>query len=194
MTAFTTLESRIASLPTDDIDTDQIVPARFLKVTSKVGLGDALFADWRKARGDEFPLSRPEAKGAQVLLAGANFGCGSSREHAPWALYDYGFRAIVAKSFADIFRGNAMKNGLLPVAIDDATHARLLALRTADAGATVRIDLASQTLFLPDGTTATFPVDAFSKHCLLNGVDELGYLLSFDAKIAAHEAHSRNAQ
>ncbi len=194
MNAFTTLESRIASLPTDDIDTDQIVPARFLKVTSKLGLGDALFADWRKARGDEFPLSRPESKGAAVLLAGANFGCGSSREHAPWALYDFGFRAIIAKSFADIFRGNAMKNGLLPVAVDDATHARLLALRTADPAVTVRIDLASQTLSLPDGTTATFPVDPFSKHCLLNGVDELGYLLSFDAQIAAHEAQSRQPQ
>ncbi len=187
MNAFTSLDSRIVSLPTDDIDTDQIVPARFLKVTSKKGLGDALFADWRTARGDEFPLSRPEAKGAQVLLAGANFGCGSSREHAPWALVDFGFRAIVAKSFADIFRGNAIKNGLLPIAVDDATHARLLALRTADANVTVQVDLASQTLTLPDGSTATFPIDAFSKHCLLNGVDELGYLLSFEANIAAHE-------
>jgi 3-isopropylmalate/(R)-2-methylmalate dehydratase small subunit len=191
MNPFTAFESRVISLPTDDIDTDQIVPARFLKVTSKQGLGVALFADWRKARGSDFPLARPEAKGAAVLLAGANFGCGSSREHAPWALVEFGFRAIVAKSFADIFRGNAIKNGLLPVALDELAHARLVARLTADAGATVRIDLASQTLNLPDGSRATFPIDAFAKNCLLKGVDELGYLLSFEENIAAHEARPR---
>jgi 3-isopropylmalate/(R)-2-methylmalate dehydratase small subunit len=191
MNPFTAFESRVISLPTDDIDTDQIVPARFLKVTSKQGLGVALFADWRKARGSDFPLVRPEAKGAAVLLAGANFGCGSSREHAPWALVEFGFRAIVAKSFADIFRGNAIKNGLLPVALDELAHARLVARLTADAGATVRIDLASQTLNLPDGSRATFPIDAFAKNCLLKGVDELGYLLSFEENIAAHEARPR---
>src|SRR5690349_15647439 len=120
MSAFTSLESRIVAIPADDIDTDQIIPARFLKVTTKEGLGEVLFADWRTAQGESFPLLRPDAKGARVLLAGNNFGCGSSREHAPWALHDWGFRAVIARSFADIFRNNALKNGLLPVAVDEA--------------------------------------------------------------------------
>ncbi|MEI7893920.1 MAG: 3-isopropylmalate dehydratase small subunit [Myxococcales bacterium] len=192
MNAFTTLTSTVLPMPTDDIDTDQIIPARFLKVTDKVGLGKLLFADWRTGADGQpkpdFPLHLPEARGARVLIAGRNFGCGSSREHAPWALYDFGFRAIVALSFADIFQENAIKNGLLPVAVDAATHKRLLAAREGSTAITVTIDLPSQTLALPDGTKASFPIDGFSKRCLLNGVDELGYILSFTPAIESYEA------
>jgi 3-isopropylmalate/(R)-2-methylmalate dehydratase small subunit len=175
-------------LPSENVDTDQIIPARFLKVTSKVGIGKHLFADWRYdaagAPKPDFILNRPEAAGASVLVAGDNFGCGSSREHAPWALYDYGFRAVVSTSIADIFRNNALKNGLLPLVVDPAVHAKLLAAP----GATVTVSLEEQTLTLADGTKAKFPVDPFARYCLLNGVDELGFLLSQADAITAFEA------
>jgi 3-isopropylmalate/(R)-2-methylmalate dehydratase small subunit len=179
-------------LGADNVDTDQIIPARYLTTTDKTGLGDKLFSDWRyDASGEpkpDFVLNRPEARTAQVLVAGINFGCGSSREHAPWALVGFGFRAVVARDFADIFRNNALKNSLLPVAIDAAAHERLVAALTATPGASVTVDLETQTLTLPDGTSASFPVDAFAKHCLLTGVDELGFLLTADSDIRAYEA------
>ena len=183
---FTTLTSKTAVLPQANIDTDQIIPARFLKTTGRAGLGKSLFADWRfDERGrerPEFALNRPDAKGAQVLVAGENFGCGSSREHAPWALTDFGFRAVVSTSIADIFRANAVKNGLLPVVVDAQTHAFLL----ANPGAAVEIDLAAQTL-TAGGRTASFPLDPFARFCLLNGTDELGFLLEQGDAIAAFE-------
>jgi 3-isopropylmalate/(R)-2-methylmalate dehydratase small subunit len=183
-----TFSSRTVVFPVDNIDTDQIIPARFLKTISKDGLGAQLFYDWRyDASGQdkpEFVLNKPEAKGAQVLVAGDNFGCGSSREHAPWALLQFGFRAVVSTSFADIFRQNSLKNGLLPIVVPADVHATLL----ASPGATVKVDLASQTLTLEDGRKVEFPIDEFSKHCLLEGVDELGYILKQEAAIAAFEA------
>src|SRR5512144_1618050 len=183
MSQFTILTSRVMPLPVNDIDTDQIIPARFLKATDKKGMGDNLFADWRyNADGSpkaEFVLNSPTYSGAQILLAGDNFGCGSSREHAPWALTGFGFRAVIATSFADIFRNNALKNGLLPVAVDPATHAALLEQLGRSPEAEVAIDLAEQSLRLPDGRIACFPIDGFSKTCLLEGVDELGYILKF---------------
>jgi 3-isopropylmalate/(R)-2-methylmalate dehydratase small subunit len=182
------LSSKTVLLPIENVDTDQIIPARFLKVTSKVGIGKHLFADWRyDAAGNprpDFLLNKPEAAGAAVLVAGDNFGCGSSREHAPWALYDYGFRAVISTSIADIFRNNALKNGLLPIVVEPAVHARLL----ASPGSTVAISLADQTLTLADGTTTKFPIDPFARYCLMNGVDELGFLLSQDPAITAFEA------
>jgi 3-isopropylmalate/(R)-2-methylmalate dehydratase small subunit len=196
MNQFTTLVSKVVPLPIENIDTDQIIPARFLKVTDKQGLGECLFHDWRyNADGSprpEFVLNRPEAKGRQVLLAGDNFGCGSSREHAPWALVGYGFRAVISTSFADIFRNNALKNGLLPVIVDKPTHADLFAAVQATPDLEVRIDLAAQTLTLPDGRAVHFPIDPFSKACLLNGVDEIGYLLGMMDAIRAYEtAHQK---
>jgi len=183
-----TFVSRTVVLPIDNIDTDQIIPARFLKGTSKAGLGEKLFSDWRyDGQGQpkpDFVLNRPEAAGAQVLVAGDNFACGSSREHAPWALYDYGFRAVVSTSIADIFRNNALKNGLLPIVVEPALHKRLL----AEPGAEVTISLEDQTLRLGDGTTAKFTVEPFARYCLLNGVDELAFLQSADADIARFEA------
>ncbi len=182
------IESRTVVLPRENVDTDQIIPARFLKVTDKKGLGKALFSDWRYAADGsprpEFELNRPEAQGCTVLVAGDNFGCGSSREHAPWALVDWGIRAVVSTRIADIFRGNALKNGLVPVVIDAAAHAKLVRAP----GQKVRVDLGAQTVTLPDGSTAKFPIDAFSRYCLMNGVDELGYLLGQDAAISAYEA------
>jgi 3-isopropylmalate/(R)-2-methylmalate dehydratase small subunit len=181
-------ESRTVVLAIDNIDTDQIIPARFLKTISKIGLGDQLFYDWRyQADGTQkadFVLNRPEAKGAQVLVAGDNFGCGSSREHAPWALTQFGFRAVISTSFADIFKQNSLKNGLLPIVVPAAIHAKLV----ASPGAVVQVHLAKQSLTLADGTAVEFPIDAFSKHCLLEGVDELGYILLQDAAIRAYEA------
>mgnify|MGYP001093710611 CR=1 FL=1 len=192
MTKFTPFESRLVALPVDNIDTDQIIPARFLKTISKEGLGDQLFYDWRyDAEGNpkpDFILNQPEAKTAQVLLAGDNFGCGSSREHAPWALTQYGFRAIISTSFADIFRQNALKNSLLPIIVPRDVHARLFEIVGKDPQARVKVDLASQTLTLPDGSSVEFPVDAFAKHCLLEGIDELGYILQQEAAIAAYES------
>jgi 3-isopropylmalate/(R)-2-methylmalate dehydratase small subunit len=180
--ACTTLESTYVVLPVDNVDTDQIVPARFLKVTDKRGLGDSVFADWRLLPDGQpnadFPLNRPDAKGARVLVAGANFGCGSSREHAPWALVGWGLRAIVAPSFADIFRQNAMKNGLLPIAVDAAFHARLVEARRENPAARITVDLPAQSVALRGGPSARFEIDSFAKECLVNGVDELGYLLA----------------
>jgi 3-isopropylmalate/(R)-2-methylmalate dehydratase small subunit len=195
MNRFTTLTSKIVPLPAENVDTDQIIPARFLKVTDKAGLGESLFCDWRyNADGSprpDFVLNRPEMKGRQVLLVGDNFGCGSSREHAPWALIGYGFRAIISTSFADIFRNNALKNGLLPIVVDKDTHAQLFSIVQEDPDAVVSIDLATQTLTLPDGRTVTFPIDAFSKTCLLNGVDEVGYVLNMRETIEAFELAQR---
>ncbi|WP_394828454.1 3-isopropylmalate dehydratase small subunit [Pendulispora albinea] len=186
MSGFVTLSARAVRLLVDDIDTDQIIPARFLKVTDKKGLGEKLFADWRTR--PDFPLNHPDAKGSEILLAGINFGCGSSREHAPWALCDWGIRAVIARSFADIFRQNALKNGLLPVALDEASHAQVVALTAADPKAQLRIDLPNQRVELPDGSAFAFPIDPFSKHCLENGLDELGYILSLSDRITAYEA------
>jgi 3-isopropylmalate/(R)-2-methylmalate dehydratase small subunit len=185
---FTRLEGRILPLPVDNVDTDQIIPARFLKTISKEGLGDQLFYDWRyDAEGrpkPEFILNQPRARGAEILLAGDNFGCGSSREHAPWALTQFGFRAVISTSFADIFRQNALKNSLLPVVVPRELHAELFRLPE---DAVVAIDLALQRLALPDGRAVEFPIDAFSKRCLLQGVDELGYILAQADAIAAYE-------
>ena len=183
---FRTLTSTFVVLPADDVDTDQIIPARFLKTTDKRGLGGALFADW-KERFD-FPLSRPDAAGARVLVTGANFGCGSSREHAPWALVGWGFRAVVALSFADIFRQNALKNGLLPVVVDRALHARLVDARARDTAARIAVDVPAQTVGLVGGPRAIFDIDPFAKDCLVHGVDELGYLLARLPDIERHEA------
>ena len=182
------ITSKTVTLSIDNIDTDQIIPARFLKTISKAGLGDQLFYDWRYdasgAPKPDFILNTDAAKGAQILVAGDNFGCGSSREHAPWALTQFGFKAVISTSFADIFKGNSLKNGLLPIVVPPDAHAALL----KSPGATVTIDLASQSLTLPDGTVVEFPIDAFSKHCLLEGVDELGYILAHEADIAAFES------
>ena len=186
-----TFQTKTVVLPIENIDTDQIIPARFLKVTSKVGIGAHLFADWRyDAAGKEkadFILNKPEAKGAAVLVAGDNFGCGSSREHAPWALYDYGFRAIVSTSIADIFKSNSLKNGLLPIVVDKATHAKLLAAP----GMGVTVSLEEQTLTLSDGTSVKWNIDPFARYCLMNGQDELDFLLSQKEEIARFEATPR---
>lgn len=191
MAQFTTLTSRVIPLPIDNIDTDQIIPARFLKTTDKVGLGQNLFADWRyRADGSpepNFVLNQPQHQGAQILLAGDNFGCGSSREHAPWALTGWGIRAVISTSFADIFKSNAMKNGLLPVVTDAATHARLFALVKEMPDTAWTVDLQAQQVCLPDGSTFPFSVDPFARTCLLKGTDELGYIQSFHEQIAAFE-------
>jgi 3-isopropylmalate/(R)-2-methylmalate dehydratase small subunit len=194
MAQFTTLTSRAVPLPVNNIDTDQIIPARFLKVTDKLGLGANLFSDWRyNADGSpkaDFVLNQPQAQGAAILLAGDNFGCGSSREHAPWALTGFGFRAVISTSFADIFRNNSLKNGLLPIIVDADTHRLLFDLLEEVPNAELKIDLATQTLMLPIGQSTSFPIDDFSKTCLLNGVDELGYILTFADQIAAFEARN----
>jgi 3-isopropylmalate/(R)-2-methylmalate dehydratase small subunit len=193
MAQFTTLTSRVVVLPVNDIDTDQIIPARFLKATDKKGMGDHLFADWRYnsdgSSKPDFVLNQKESQGAKILLAGDNFGCGSSREHAPWALTGFGFRTVISTSFADIFRNNALKNGLLPIIVDEATHKMLFDLIEEIPRAELTVDLATQTLILPNGTV-TFPIDPFNKTCLLNGVDELGYIMGFEKEIAAFEAGS----
>jgi 3-isopropylmalate/(R)-2-methylmalate dehydratase small subunit len=183
-----TIESRTVVIARENVDTDQIIPGRFLKVTDKKGLGKALFSDWRydadgRPRPD-FVLNRPEGQGCRILVAGDNFGCGSSREHAPWALVDHGFQAVISTRIADIFRNNALKNGLVPVVLEPAAVARL----AAAPGASVRIDLGAQTVTLPDGSTASFPIDGFARYCLMNGVDELGFLLSQEDAIAAYES------
>jgi len=187
MDAIAQLSSRTVVLPMVDIDTDQIIPARFLTTTSKDGLGRHLFAYWRfKADGSDntdFVLNAPDSSGCQVLVAGNNFGCGSSREHAPWALLDYGIRAIVSTAIADIFRSNALKNGLLPIVVDEETHAWLL----ENPGAEVTIDVAASTLTLPDGRTVSYPIDSFARHCLLEGIDQLAYLQQHDEQIRNFE-------
>lgn len=178
-------------MPVNDIDTDQIIPARFLKVTDKKGLGKNLFADWRyESDGSpkpDFILNQAKSQGAQVLLAGDNFGCGSSREHAPWALTDFGFRVVISTSFADIFKNNSLKNGLLPVIVKPETHHKLVDMFIEVPNAELTIDLEKQTMVLPDGEQVNFPVDAFSRNCLLQGTDELGYLLNLEPEIAAYE-------
>ena len=190
MAHFTTLTSRFIIIPACDIDTDQIIPARYLKATDKNGMGDNLFADWRyNADGSpkpDFILNKPESVGCQILLAGDNFGCGSSREHAPWALTAFGFRAVISTSFADIFRNNSLKNGLITIIVDDETHKMLFDLAEEAPRADLRIDLATQTVSYPGGSF-TFPIDAFNKTCLLNGVDELGYIMGFEEQIAKYE-------
>jgi 3-isopropylmalate/(R)-2-methylmalate dehydratase small subunit len=187
MERFTTLTARTVVLPGANIDTDQIIPARFLTTTTRTGLGVHLFADWRfdqhGAPRPDFELNAPQAQGCKILVAGKNFGCGSSREHAPWALYDYGLRAIVSCEIADIFRNNALKNGLLPVVVDAGTSAWLI----AHPGAEVTIDVASATLALPTGATVSFALEPFARYCLLEGVDELGFLLARRADIEAYE-------
>jgi 3-isopropylmalate/(R)-2-methylmalate dehydratase small subunit len=192
MEKFAVLHSRVVAIPANNIDTDQIIPARFLKITDKAGLGSNLFTDWRYLAdgkpNPEFILNKPEAQAAKILIAGDNFGCGSSREHAPWALMGYGFRAVVSTSFADIFRNNALKNGLLPVEIDQDAHTAILEVIKNQPTVEFTIDLQNQTMIWPAGHEAHFPIDPFSKTCLLNGVDELGYILSHDQDIAAFEA------
>jgi 3-isopropylmalate/(R)-2-methylmalate dehydratase small subunit len=190
-----TLTSRVVVIPNENIDTDQIIPARFLKAIDKVGMGKNLFADWRydsagKPRPD-FVLNQPPAQGAQILLAGDNFACGSSREHAVWALTAFGFRAVISTSFADIFQSNALKNGLLPIVVDRKAHADLLALISKNPSAQLQVDLSAQSLTMPDGRVVKFPIDPFSKTCLIQGVDELGYLLARQNAIKAFEtAHA----
>ncbi len=191
MAQFTSLTARVVVLPVNNIDTDQIIPARFLKVTDKNGLGANLFADWRYLPNGsprpDFVINQAQNQGAQILLAGDIFGCGSSREHAPWALTGWGLRAVISTSFADIFRNNSLKNGLLPVIVSAEAHQKLLDLLAAEPGTHLTLDLKSQVLVLPDEEEIPFPIDAFSKACLLNGVDELGYILGFDEDIQRFE-------
>jgi 3-isopropylmalate/(R)-2-methylmalate dehydratase small subunit len=187
-----TFTAKIVGLPINNIDTDQIIPARFLKTTDKDGIGANLFRDWRyNADGTpkpDFVLNQPEHQGAEVLVVGRNFGCGSSREHAPWALVGGGFKAVISTDFADIFKGNALKNGLLPIIVDDETRQQLVSLVEEDPSTTITVDLASQTVMLPDGRGVQFPIDSFSKYCLLNGIDQLGFLQSLDAQVGEYEA------
>jgi 3-isopropylmalate/(R)-2-methylmalate dehydratase small subunit len=194
MEPITVIRARTVVMPSTNIDTDQIIPARFLTTTTRDGLGVSLFADWRydgsgQPRPD-FVLNQPQAQGCQVLVAGRNIGCGSSREHAPWALLDYGFRAVISTEIADIFRNNSLKNGLLPVVVDEATHGWLL----ANPGAEVEIDLPATTLRLPDGRAVSFPVEAFARYCLMNGIDELGYLMGQRAAIERYESEREGAR
>lgn len=186
-----TFTASMIPLPINDIDTDQIIPARYLKVTDKNGLGEACFSDWRyEADGTpkpDFPLNKAEYQGAGVLIGGHNFGCGSSREHAPWALMGAGFKAVISTYFADIFQNNALKNGLLPVVVDEETHRQLISLAEEDPSTQVTVDLETQSITLPDGRRVEFPIDGFSKYCLLNGVDQLGFLLSLETDISHYE-------
>lgn len=187
MNPFRTLESPIVPLPRSNIDTDQIIPARFLTTTSRVGLGQHAFHDWRYdehgAPRPDFALNRPEHRDARILVAGRNFGCGSSREHAPWALLDAGIRVVISSEIADIFRNNALKNGLLPIVLPEAVVDTLL----AQPGLRLQVDVAKRRVYWPDGEHVTFPLDAFAQTCLLEGVDELGYLIAQDAAITAFE-------
>ena len=197
MQPVTSFSGKVVPLPVSDVDTDQIIPARFLKTIEKLGLGENLFNDWRYLPGGgpnpDFVLNQPRASGGTILLAGDNFGCGSSREHAPWALLGFGFRAVISTSFADIFRNNCLKNGLLPVAVDEATLAELFEAAESDDGLEVRIDLANQTLTVPGGRNVPFPVDYFSKQCLLEGGDQLSYIQQRMQAITAYETKSPNA-
>jgi 3-isopropylmalate/(R)-2-methylmalate dehydratase small subunit len=192
MKAVEVLRSRTVVLPASNIDTDQIIPARFLTTTTRDGLGRSLFADWRYdgqgAERPDFILNRPEAQGCRILVAGHNFGCGSSREHAPWALLDYGIQAVISTEIADIFRSNSLKNGFLPVVVDETTSSWLI----ANPGAEVTIDVASTSLTLPTGVSVKFPLEAFSRYCLLNGVDELGFLLERRGQIEAYEQRGQS--
>lgn len=192
MEPITKFTAKAVSLPATDVDTDQIIPARFLKTIDKEGLGKQAFYDWRYdesgAEKPDFVLNTERGRGAGVLIAGNNFGCGSSREHAPWALMGAGLKAVVSTSFADIFRGNSLKNGLLPIVVDAATLAELLVAGEADPAPELTVDLATQSLTLPDGRVVEFPIDDFSKKCLLAGMDQLGYIQGQEAAIAAYEA------
>jgi len=189
---FISLTSRCLVLPVQDVDTDQIIPARFLKVTDKQGLGEKLFCDWRYlddgTPNPKFILNQPEAQGAEILVTGRNFGCGSSREHAPWALVGFGFQAVISTMFADIFKGNAVKNGLIPVVIEPAAHAELVALRAQNPDLQITVNLQTQTVSWLGRTPLLFPIDPFSRTCLLEGVDELGYLQKFQTQADAYEA------
>jgi 3-isopropylmalate/(R)-2-methylmalate dehydratase small subunit len=189
---FTAVTSAVVPIPRNDVDTDQIIPARFLKTVDRAGLGDQLFCDWRYlADGTpnaDFVLNRPEMAGRRILLAGNNFGCGSSREHAPWALQAWGFRAVISSSFADIFLNNALKNGLVPVKVSPDDLGRLFAIAEADPTASFTVDLESEELRLPDESTIPFTIDAFARRMILDGTDELGYLLNLEDRIAAYEA------
>jgi 3-isopropylmalate/(R)-2-methylmalate dehydratase small subunit len=187
MKPLTHIRSRTVVLPFENIDTDRIIPARFLTTTERTGLGKSLFNDWRYrpdgSADPDFVLNKPEAKGCQILVAGRNFGCGSSREHAPWALTDYGIRAVFSSEIADIFRANSLKNGLLAVVLKEDEHAWLL----QHPGVELDVDIDAQTIALPDGRKFTFSLEPFAKHCLLAGVDQLGFLLQHAAQIAAFE-------
>ena len=190
MEPITEIRSRTAVLPLDDVDTDQIIPARFLRTTVREGLGENLFADWRYNNDGEevesFVLNQPEAQGAQILVAGRNFGCGSSREHAPWALLDHGFRAVISTEIADIFRNNSLKNGFLPVVVDAGIHGWLM----ENPGVELTLDVESRSLSLPDGRVTEFPLESFSRYCLLNGVDQLGFLLNHAGDISRFESRA----
>lgn len=192
MDAINEVHGKIVHLPINDVDTDQIIPARFLKTTDKEGLGKACFHDWRYLEdgsdNPEFVLNKPEYQDASILVAGNNFGCGSSREHAPWALIGAGFQAIVSTDFADIFRNNSLKNGLLPILVDEETHRQLLSLAEEDPTTELHVRLDSQELILPDGRAVEFPIDSFSKYCLMNGVDQLGFLIGLEDEIVEFEA------
>ena len=192
MQPFTSLDATAVPLRAENVDTDQIIPARYLTAVTKEGMGDGLFASWRYERDGtpkpDFVLNQPQYAGAQILIAGRNFGSGSSREHAVWALTEYGFRCVIAPAFADIFYNNSLKNGLLPVALPEATVNLLLDLVEEEPETRISVDLASQTVTLPDGQTLAFEIDPFRKLCLLEGVDDLGYILSKEAAIAAFEA------
>ncbi len=191
MKPFTPVRSKIITLPVNDIDTDQIIPARYLKTTDKLGLGKSLFANWRYledgSENPSFVLNQESKQGREILLAGDNFGCGSSREHAPWALVAWGFRVIVSTSFADIFRNNALKNGLLLIAVSHEIHEQMLAQSAGDPELQVEIDLSAQTMAMPSGEAIPFEIDAFSKRCLLEGMDQLEYIRSFEDAITTFE-------
>ena len=190
MEPITEIRARTAVLPLEDVDTDQIIPARFLRTTVREGLGENLFADWRYNSDGEknagFVLNQPEARDARILVAGRNFGCGSSREHAPWALLDYGFRAVISTEIADIFRNNSLKNGFLPVVVDAEIHGWLL----ENPGVELTLDVESCSLSLPDGRVTEFPLESFSRYCLLNGVDQLGFLLNHAGEISRFESRA----
>jgi 3-isopropylmalate/(R)-2-methylmalate dehydratase small subunit len=192
MNHFPPFTSRVIPLLTNDIDTDQIIPARFLKATDKSGMGNHLFADWRYdpvgSLNPTFALNKSEHQRSKILLTGNNFGCGSSREHAAWALRGFGIQAVISTSFADIFRANALMNGLLPIIVDPTTHRRLCMMLEEAPAMELTVDLATSTVTLPGNEAVQFPIDGFSKACLLNGVDELGYLLSFESRISEYES------
>jgi 3-isopropylmalate/(R)-2-methylmalate dehydratase small subunit len=189
MEKITQFTSATTVLAIDDVDTDQIIPARYLTTTTREGIGKALFADWRfDSDGNEitdFPLNQPGASERKILVAGRNFGCGSSREHAPWSIHDFGIRAVISSEIADIFRNNSLKNGLVPVIVDTDTHQWLL----NNPGVEITVDLEAQEIRLPDGKAVSFPIDGFARHCILEGIDQTGYLLQQQDKISDFESN-----
>jgi 3-isopropylmalate/(R)-2-methylmalate dehydratase small subunit len=195
MQPFSSLNATAAPLRAENVDTDQIIPARYLTAVTKEGMGDGLFSSWRYTRdgspNPEFVLNRPEFDGAEVLIAGRNFGSGSSREHAVWALTEYGFKCVIAPAFADIFYNNSLKSGLLPVALSEEAVNMLWDLVEEEPQTRLQVDLTAQTVTLPDGQTHSFEIDSFRKLCLLNGVDDMGYIMSKEEAIAAYEARPR---